>query len=387
MAAAFAHTFWWAIGAILIAFVPTLFLPNHAAVAAGGASDDDAERVRDGAGEDGPRDRAARHRGHDRLTARPDRLLAELTAQLSRGGCVAAEEEARELIASCRRRRAGCASPGRPAPRRRAPGLDHRPGHLRRISVVVHPGVYVPRWQSLELARRAAARLPDDGTAIDLCTGSGAIAAAWGRPAGRPHRGDGQRRASGGLRPGQRGRGPAGRPVRPAAGVVAGGDRRRRFRGPLRAVHRAAPPPPGHAGVRGRLSLRRRSGWPRAAATGRHRGAGLPAPGRGAAAGAGRRPGRPAPPRAGRGRASAPSRPGPTRTGICAAWRRRRPRSCAARLSGGRRPGPRRCDPPRASADRGPGRAPAACAEPTPRSRRGRRTARGPGSSSGSSPP
>ncbi len=34
VAAAFAHTFWWSVGAILIAFVPTLFLPNHAAVRA-----------------------------------------------------------------------------------------------------------------------------------------------------------------------------------------------------------------------------------------------------------------------------------------------------------------------------------------------------------------
>ena len=31
VAAAFAHTFWWAVGTILIAFVPTLFLPSHAA--------------------------------------------------------------------------------------------------------------------------------------------------------------------------------------------------------------------------------------------------------------------------------------------------------------------------------------------------------------------
>jgi hypothetical protein len=56
VAAAFAHTFWWAIGAILIAFVPTLFLPNHAAVAAsGGASSDDDGGVGtgDGAGADG----------------------------------------------------------------------------------------------------------------------------------------------------------------------------------------------------------------------------------------------------------------------------------------------------------------------------------------------
>jgi predicted MFS family arabinose efflux permease len=36
VAAAFAHTFWWSVGAIMIAFVPTLFLPNHAAVAPSG---------------------------------------------------------------------------------------------------------------------------------------------------------------------------------------------------------------------------------------------------------------------------------------------------------------------------------------------------------------
>jgi EmrB/QacA subfamily drug resistance transporter len=35
VAAAFAHTFWWSVGAILLAFIPTLFLPNHAAAPAG----------------------------------------------------------------------------------------------------------------------------------------------------------------------------------------------------------------------------------------------------------------------------------------------------------------------------------------------------------------
>ncbi len=55
------------------------------------------------------------------------------------------------------------------------------------LTVRVDPGVYVPRWQSIELARRAAARLPEDGVAIDLCTGSGAVAAALraARPAAR----------------------------------------------------------------------------------------------------------------------------------------------------------------------------------------------------------
>jgi release factor glutamine methyltransferase len=44
------------------------------------------------------------------------------------------------------------------------------------IEIEVDPGVYVPRWQSEPLARRAAKRLGVDGVAIDLCTGSGAVA-------------------------------------------------------------------------------------------------------------------------------------------------------------------------------------------------------------------
>jgi release factor glutamine methyltransferase len=53
--------------------------------------------------------------------------------------------------------------------------------------VIVHPGVYVPRPQTESLARRAVERFPADGVAVDVCTGSGAIAAALGRarPGGR----------------------------------------------------------------------------------------------------------------------------------------------------------------------------------------------------------
>ncbi len=40
----------------------------------------------------------------------------------------------------------------------------------------VAPGVYVPRPQTEALARRAAELLPSHGVAVDLCTGSGAIA-------------------------------------------------------------------------------------------------------------------------------------------------------------------------------------------------------------------
>jgi release factor glutamine methyltransferase len=55
------------------------------------------------------------------------------------------------------------------------------------LELRVDPGVYVPRWHTEPLARRAAERLPDEGTAIDLCTGTGAIAAvlAAARPAAR----------------------------------------------------------------------------------------------------------------------------------------------------------------------------------------------------------
>jgi EmrB/QacA subfamily drug resistance transporter len=43
VAAAFAHTFWWSVGAILIAFVPTLFLPNKAAAPASPGAPSDGE--------------------------------------------------------------------------------------------------------------------------------------------------------------------------------------------------------------------------------------------------------------------------------------------------------------------------------------------------------
>ena len=55
------------------------------------------------------------------------------------------------------------------------------------LEVPVLPGVYVPRWQSSELALRAVARLPEAGAAADVCTGSGAIALALrqARPSAR----------------------------------------------------------------------------------------------------------------------------------------------------------------------------------------------------------
>ena len=102
--------------------------------------------------------------------------MPSLTELLTKNGFVAAEEEADELLE--------CAGGDREQLKamveRRLTGepLAWITGTVSfcGIQVNVDPGVYVPRWHSERLARRAVARLPSKGTAIDLCTGSGAIA-------------------------------------------------------------------------------------------------------------------------------------------------------------------------------------------------------------------
>ncbi len=109
--------------------------------------------------------------------ADPD-AVASVADLLARAGCVAATEEAAELAA-----RAGGDGPLLMAlaeRRRVGEPLAWITGRIEfgDLTLRVDEGVYVPRWQSLPLTRRAAARLPDSGTAIDLCTGTGAVAAA-----------------------------------------------------------------------------------------------------------------------------------------------------------------------------------------------------------------
>jgi release factor glutamine methyltransferase len=110
-----------------------------------------------------------------------------LVALLSGAGFVAAEEEADELVA----RAAGDVGLLESLVRRRLEGepLAWITGSASfcGLQIRVDPGVYVPRWQSEPLARRAVARLPDEGVAIDLCTGSGALAKtlASNRPGAR----------------------------------------------------------------------------------------------------------------------------------------------------------------------------------------------------------
>lgn len=100
-----------------------------------------------------------------------------VTRMLAEAGCIAASEEAGELIH---------AADGDPevldalVSRR----TDGEPvawltgaATFCGIRLFVAPGVYVPRRQTEPLARRAASLLPPAGIGVDLCTGIGAIAA------------------------------------------------------------------------------------------------------------------------------------------------------------------------------------------------------------------
>jgi len=102
--------------------------------------------------------------------------LDALAALVSGAGFVAAEEEADELLACA----AGDVELLASLVGRRLTGepLAWITGSVSfcGLEIRVDPGVYVPRWQSEPLARRAVERLPASGAAIDLCTGAGAIA-------------------------------------------------------------------------------------------------------------------------------------------------------------------------------------------------------------------
>ncbi|MEX1263406.1 MAG: HemK family protein methyltransferase [Actinomycetota bacterium] len=99
-------------------------------------------------------------------------------AQTLRGaGCIAAREEADELV----RAAAGDPDVLDDLVSRRTNGepIAWLTGAVTfcGVRLFVEPGVYVPRWQTEPLARRAATLLPPAGVAADLCTGAGAIAA------------------------------------------------------------------------------------------------------------------------------------------------------------------------------------------------------------------
>jgi release factor glutamine methyltransferase len=110
--------------------------------------------------------------------ARPDRLSrSDLVRRLRAAGCVAAEEEADELL--------GAAAGPEDLSSMLARRVEGEPlawivGAVVfcDVRVLVDPGVYVPRWQSEPLVRRGAALVQNGGRVVDLCTGSGALALA-----------------------------------------------------------------------------------------------------------------------------------------------------------------------------------------------------------------
>jgi release factor glutamine methyltransferase len=124
--------------------------------------------------------------------------LASLTALLARNGFVAAEEEAAELLdhaaAGSDAARLARVATATPPPRRSIDPERLAAAVARRLTgeplawitgsapfcgmtVVVAPGVYVPRWQTELLAQRGRALLAPGTVAVDLCTGCGAVAA------------------------------------------------------------------------------------------------------------------------------------------------------------------------------------------------------------------
>jgi release factor glutamine methyltransferase len=96
-----------------------------------------------------------------------------LVELLMRNGFVAPEEEAAEL------RAAGGELEALVARRLTGEPLAWITGTVEFCgrTLTIHEGVYVPRWHTESLAWRAVERMPPGGAGIDLCTGSGAIAA------------------------------------------------------------------------------------------------------------------------------------------------------------------------------------------------------------------
>lgn len=103
-----------------------------------------------------------------------------VVSALAEGGCVAPAEEADALF------RASIEGVGQieqlVARRLGGEPLAWITGSVLFCGIRIHvdAGVFVPRPHTQALARRAVSLLPDDGIAVDLCTGSGAVAAVLG---------------------------------------------------------------------------------------------------------------------------------------------------------------------------------------------------------------
>jgi release factor glutamine methyltransferase len=101
----------------------------------------------------------------------------EIARALAAAGCISPLEEADALLAA---ESDGVGPVDRLVDRRVAgEPLAWITGSVRfcDLPIAVEPGVFVPRPHTEPLARRAAQLLPPNGRAVDLCTGSGAVAA------------------------------------------------------------------------------------------------------------------------------------------------------------------------------------------------------------------
>jgi release factor glutamine methyltransferase len=111
--------------------------------------------------------------------------LSAIVTRLRAAGCVFAEDEA-ELIVSTARTSGDVAA----MVDRRAAGLplEHVLGWAEfcGLRVAVDPGVFVPRPRTEFLIREAAALAPPGAVVVDLCCGSGAMAAALAAALDRP---------------------------------------------------------------------------------------------------------------------------------------------------------------------------------------------------------
>jgi release factor glutamine methyltransferase len=128
-----------------------------------------------------------RPKGSSSLESNANSQVGELTGvvrDLAEGGCIAPHAEADALL---RASREGVGLIEELIARRlRGEPLAWITGWVRfcGIRIRVDPGVFVPRPHTETLVRRAVSLLPVEGTAVDLCTGSGAVAAVLG--SGRP---------------------------------------------------------------------------------------------------------------------------------------------------------------------------------------------------------
>ena len=100
---------------------------------------------------------------------------ASITRSLAGAGCVAAAEEAEELVGASRDHDHLRAMVARRLTGEPLAWITGRTTFCG-LHVSVDVGIYVPRWQSETLALWAARVLPPSGRGVDLCTGTGAVA-------------------------------------------------------------------------------------------------------------------------------------------------------------------------------------------------------------------